>query len=385
MSPKDPDDAQTMKDFAKKHGLVTPLEAKATEEGLSDYLHETIIEMQGPLRAHGQSWYLYQNGTWREIEPDLFGALALDVIHPDQRSDRKAEQLVRFLARRLKSEPAPEYATCYKFDPVGRVLLNVANGVLCVSKTEKPKLLPHSPDYNFREQIETAYDYAAECPVFEDALQRAIPDPKDIDVFRKIAGYTLLPSKRFQVVLVMYGPTKTGESEIAQAVAYTLGRSLFTSASLRDLCDSSSQRLVTVEHKALNLAIELDTDEIEQSSIFKLMAEDASLSVRPLYQPKARELSTKCKFWFLTNHQPRFRGGTGAEERRMVFIEFSKVVEKVDPLIEQKLRVERAGILNFMITGLRELFDLNEMPQGGEHSRAAKLSSPESTILSGTL
>src|SRR5207302_3785727 len=130
---------------------------------------------------------------WREIEPDLFGALSLDVIHPDKRSDRKAEQLVRFLARRLKSEPAPDYATCSKFDPVGPVLLNVANGVLCVSKTEKPKLLPHSPDYNFREQIETAYDYAAECPVFEDALQRAIPDPKDIDVFRKMAGYTLLP------------------------------------------------------------------------------------------------------------------------------------------------------------------------------------------------
>src|SRR5258708_33348895 len=105
---EDPDGARTnsiiqgMKDFAKKHGLVTPLEAKATDEALCDYLHETIVEMQGPLRAHGQSWYLYQHGTWREIEPDLFGALSLDVIHPDKRSDRKAEQLVKFLARRLQ-------------------------------------------------------------------------------------------------------------------------------------------------------------------------------------------------------------------------------------------------------------------------------------------
>ncbi len=90
--------------FAKKHGLVAPLEKGSTEEALCEYLREKIAEFFGPIRAQGKNWLLYEDGIWRLIEPDVFGSLVLDVIHPDNRSSRRADSLEAFLARRLRAE-----------------------------------------------------------------------------------------------------------------------------------------------------------------------------------------------------------------------------------------------------------------------------------------
>src|SRR5260221_11727543 len=93
-----------MAHFAKAHGLVTPLEKAATEEALCEYLRQKIDELFGPVRCHGKEWLIYEDGIWRLIEPDLFGNLILDVMHPDIRSPNGAHNPEPFFGRRLRAE-----------------------------------------------------------------------------------------------------------------------------------------------------------------------------------------------------------------------------------------------------------------------------------------
>jgi P4 family phage/plasmid primase-like protien len=357
-----------MAQFAKLHGLVTPLEKAATEEALCEYLREKIGELFGPVRCHGKEWLIYDEGIWRIVEPDLFGNLILDVMHPDVRSAHRADNLEAFLGRRLRAEAPVEYHSCYKFGPAGSVLVNCANGVLSVSK-EKVEILAHAPEHNFRAKIVTAYQAEAECPVFEQAIQDAMPDGEDIALFRLFSGYLLYPSCRYNTCLVLYGESTTGKSRVAEAVSNVLGDELTCYLSLHEMCnDTHKHSLPELEHKLLNLSTEVDAAEIGSSDIFKsLISGEPRMVARKYGHPF--KMATQCKHWFLSNHPPYFKHATDAEMNRVRIIHFPARVKEVDVHFADKLRGETQGIFRFMIDGLRELLGKKVIPQGGSRSQ----------------
>jgi P4 family phage/plasmid primase-like protien len=353
--------------FAKKHGLIAPLEKASTEEALCEYAREKITEFFGPIRAQGKDWLLYEDGIWRLIEPDVFGSLLLDVIHPDNRSSRRADNLEAFLARRLRAETPIDYASCYKFGLNGTVLINCANGVLSVAK-EKVELLPHSPEHNFRTKILTAYNAGSSCPVFEAAVQAAMPDGLDIDLFRLMCGYLFYPSCRYNSCLILYGESTTGKSKIAEAVSNVIGDDLTCCLSLHEMCEPQGFALPELEHKLLNLSTEVDAAEIGSSDIFKSLISGEGRMVQRKYQ-KPFKMVPQCKHWFLSNHPPYFKHATDAEINRVRIIHFPTKVQEVDVHFADKLATETQGILLFMVDGLRELLGKKTIPAGGSRSQ----------------
>jgi P4 family phage/plasmid primase-like protien len=365
----DPDNIISgMDHFAKHHGLVTPLEKGASEEELVEYLRERIAEFFGPVRCHGKEWLIYDEGIWRMIDPELFGNLVLDVMHPSIRTAKRADNLESFLARRLRAEAQVEYSSCYKFKAAGTVLINCANGVLSIT-TKGVEVLPHGAEYNFRSKIATAYKADAECEVFETAIQSAMPDGKDIDLFRLMCGYLLYPACIFNSCLILYGESSTGKSRIAEAVSNVLGDELTCCLSLHEMCDGQGFALPELEHKLLNLSTEVDAAEIGSSDIFKsLISGEGRIVQRKFKQPF--KMITHCKHWFLSNHPPYFKHATDAEMNRVRIIHCPNRVEAIDVNFSDKLRTETQGIFRFMISGLRELLSKNLMPQGGRRSQS---------------
>jgi P4 family phage/plasmid primase-like protien len=356
-----------MAHFAKTHGLVTPLEKAATEEALCEYLREKISELFGPVRAQGKDWFIYEDGIWRLIEPDLFGNLVLDVMHPDTRSSRRADNLEAFLARRLRAEAPVEYHSCCKFSGAGTILINCANGVLSVSK-EKVEILAHAPEHNFRAKIPTAYNSDATCPVFEQAIQDAMPDGLDIALFRLMTGYMFYPSCRYNCCLVLYGESSTGKSKIGEAVANVLGDELTCCLSLHEMCDGKGYALPELEHKLFNLSTEVDAAEIGSSDVFKSLISGEPRIVERKYGHPFK-MASQCKHWFLSNHPPYFKHATDAEMSRVRIIHFPVRVKEVDVHFADKLQAETQGIFRFMIDGLRDLLGKKVIPQGGSRSQ----------------
>jgi putative DNA primase/helicase len=330
-------------------------------------LREKVVEFFGPIRAQGKDWLLYEDGIWRLIEPDKFGNLVLDVMHPDVRSSRRADNLEAFLGRRLRAEPPLDYSSCCKFAGPGTILVNCANGVLSVSK-EKVELLAHAPEYNFRGKIPTAYKSGAICPVFEQAIQDAMPDGEDLDLFRLMCGYLFYPSCRHNCCLILYGESATGKSKIAESVANVVGSDLTCCLSLHEMCKPEGYALPELEHKLLNLSTEVDAAEIGSSDIFKsLISGEARMVARKYGHPF--KLIPDCKHWFLSNHPPYFKHATDAEMSRVRIIHFPRRVREIDVHFSDKLAAETQGILVFMLDGLRELLGRTVIPQGGSRSQ----------------
>jgi putative DNA primase/helicase len=79
-----------------------------------------------------------------------------------------------------------------------------------------------------------------------------------------------------------------------------------------------------------------------------------------------------CKLWFLANNLPRFKHGTGAEVRRLRFLNFNRKPSKPDNSLKHRLEDEGNGIFNWMVQGLVELLQASQIPEGGSESISIK-------------
>jgi hypothetical protein len=220
-----------MEKFAADLGITGSLEKGASEEALAQFLREKLE----PIRCHKNQFLRYKDGVWVNTDASQLEASALAVIHPSERKASLATKVFTHMSMRLNGEEEPDYFSAYRFDPNRRVMLNCANGVLVVEPA-KVELLPHSEKHNFRAKLATAWDPDATAPIFEEALQRAIPDPEDLSLFRLMAGYLLYPTCSYQVCLILYGDTQTGKSKLAEAVAHVVGKDLTCNLSLHQMC-----------------------------------------------------------------------------------------------------------------------------------------------------
>jgi hypothetical protein len=220
-----------MEEFAADAGITGSLEKGASEEALAEFLRETLE----PIRCHKNQFLRYKDGVWQRLDGNQLLSAALAVIHPGERKITLATKVFSHMTATLNGEPEPEYYSAHKFDPNGRVLVNCANGVLAIEPA-RVELLPHSEKHNFRAKLATAWDPDATALIFEEALQRAIPDPEDLSLFRLMAGYLLYPNCSYQVCLILYGDTQTGKSKLAEAVAHVVGKDLTCNLSLHQMC-----------------------------------------------------------------------------------------------------------------------------------------------------
>jgi putative DNA primase/helicase len=252
----------------------------------------------------------------------------------------------------------------------GAVLVNALNGVLRVT-AGNITLEPHSRDYSFTQATAVNYEPEAGCTLFEKTLAQCLPDPEDRLLLQLFAGSILLPTSQHQVCLCSYGPSGTGKSTIAQAIAnvFEPGTDSVAYLNLSHICDQKGYYLPKLHRAVLNLGAELDAVELEDSAVWKLLISGESMVVRPIYgAPFA--MATTAKLWFLSNNLPRFKHGTDAELRRLRFLAFNQKPTNINLDLKEQLRVEAAGVLVWMIEGLCALLQRGGIPHGSATTRA---------------
>ena len=175
-----------------------------------------------PIKTVGNDWFAYDDGVWARTSSHRFRPVVLGVLGGTLQTARRTGEILRHIES-AKQIDAAELRGAHFYDGK-RVMINVANGVIEMQPDSDVKLLEHSPEYCFTRQAAAAYDDGAKCPRFLRLLTQALPDKEDRRLLRLFAGSLLLPSARFETALVCYGPSGTGKSTVADAIAGAIRR-----------------------------------------------------------------------------------------------------------------------------------------------------------------
>jgi phage/plasmid-associated DNA primase len=136
---------------------------------------------------------------------------------------------------------------------------------------------------------------------------------------------------------------------------------------MKEICNDQGYHVPNLRHSMLNVSTELDAVVLENSENFKRLISGEEIEARAIYGSPF-VMAVTCKFLFLTNNLPRFKYGTDAELRRLLFLKFNHVPETVDTTIKQRIPAERDGVLTILVDHLRTLLRDNTIPHGGAES-----------------
>ena len=346
--------------------IVEPADTGSIEATIAVAVEEELPQ----LICIGKQWYRYIDGCWREFTIDEYHPRIMELMPGKFKTAKLVANIVSHLQMRSQVPPGSVNGA-YSIAHDGAIYLNVENGILTVGPVGEPGLIPHDPGQHFTMSLAASYYPGVSAPLFMDVLGQCLPDREDQRLLQLFCGNTLLPDARFEAALVCIGGAGTGKSTLAEAVAGVLGQGVVMQNSLQQICSANGYHLPGLRDSLLNLGTELNATEMADSSVFKSLVSGEPIEAREIYG-RPGMMRTTCKLWFLANNLPRFKHGTAAEVRRLRFLNFSRKPGKPDNSLKQQLQHERNGIFNWMVQGLVELLQLNQLPEGGDESISIK-------------
>ncbi len=131
--------------------------------------------------------------------------------------------------------------------------------------------------------------------------------------------------------------------------------------SARKFSEGGTSRSDLMDFPGTRMLITSETDEttVLSEAFIKVATGGDTLKHRGLYQARERELRIGAKLWYATNHKPIIRGIDEAIWRRPCVIPFTVAIPEGQrfPKYESLLLEEGPGILNWMLVGLKKIYD----------------------------
>jgi putative DNA primase/helicase len=208
----------------------------------------------------------------------------------------------------------------------------------------------------------TAYDPAARSTLWEQFLERVIPDPDVRAFLQRAAGYSLTGTVGEHVIFLLLGGGANGKSTFVNTLRHVLGD--YATVARKDLFVVTKQGQHDSSRVALQGARFVSAAEIERGTRLaeaeiKELTGGERITARRLYG-QAYEIDPTWKLWLSANHRPHVYGTDEAMWRRIRLIEWPVTIPagERDPELPTKLAGEAPGILNWTLDGLRQWLDI---------------------------
>jgi len=209
------------------------------------------------------------------------------------------------------------------------------------------------------------YDPEAACPLFEQFLSEIFAADQELIAFvQRLAGYCLIGGNPEQYVAIWYGTGANGKTTLLEVLRAVLGdysatvdpevlmsaerggnNQLYALASLR------GARLVTASEtqEGRQLAESLIKTLTGGEPVMARMPYGAPFEFRPEFTPV-----------LATNHKPEVRDTSHGMWRRILLVPFNVEIADADqdPALPDKLQQELSGVLNWMLAGLTDYYEL---------------------------
>ena len=121
----------------------------------------------------------------------------------------------------------------------------------------------------------------------------------------------------------------------------------------------------------MNIGTEIEEQHLEDSNLFNQLSSGEHIDAALKYE-RSRTIKPTCKHIFIGNHPPRWKRGSDAQTRRIAMVHFPTDFsgEPKDGKLENEVKSEGSGILNWTVAGLLKAATLERMPLGSKTSRA---------------
>lgn len=246
--------------------------------------------------------------------------------------------------------------------------LNLLNGVLNIHTKE---FKSHPTDYYFDSMVNI--DYLPEnkdCPVFMEYLNNTFNGDKDtMGNIIRLGGYLLDTACRAERMFLFDGNGANGKSVLINTFSLFFSDDQITPLSLDKLASESFSKELLIKSR-VNFCAEqkksyLDSEEIKKIVTGDRIEIERKFKISLTFTPKTK-LIVAC------NGLPKFNDTTHAIYRRMLLIrfhnqyvsqlEYNKISNPAkrgtflkDPLLLEKIKLEKSAILNLFIEGLIDL------------------------------
>lgn len=321
------------------------------------------------IMSSRRPWYIWEGVRWA---PDETGEIerrakmtvralyreASQLPDEDARDDllkhaSKSEGAARIRAMLELAATEPEISTTADLLDNNTWLFNVENGTLDL---RTGKLRPHVRADLITQLAPVEYRSSARAPRWKQFLQEIFMDDAElIEYVQRAVGYTMTGETSEQCLFFCYGQGSNGKSTFFEVLRAMFGsyaqQADFRSFMVRigngprdDLARMRGARFVT--------ASEASHDQGFDTATIKQLTGGDTILARHLYE-RLFEFKPRHKLWLAANHKPMVREQTEAMWRRMRLLPFVATFngDRRDGQLEQKLRDELPGILNWAVEG----------------------------------
>lgn len=313
------------------------------------------------LRLHGSRLLFHDGRVWSDLS-DVEMRVALQYFCLDDLSVgasewvRNEKKLLGALRDGGAMSPLRE----------SRSVIGFGNGVYDFSDPSSPVYHPFSDRMDVLSLLPYDYDVSASCPLWQSFLAHALPSSQ-VELLRRYLGLAMadrgsMPYK-VESSLWLIGPGGAGKSTIMNVVRHVIGEGRVSSVSLGALLGGGAENrarfAAAIDGKVFNYCGEVQMEDMTRGAdTFKSLCSGEPQMMRRIGGNV--EVTREVPYLvFNMNHKPKNRVIDGALRRRLLFISFPTAVRECDrdPLLEDKLKGESSGILNWMLEGYRRFLE----------------------------
>lgn len=233
--------------------------------------------------------------------------------------------------------------------------LNVKNGVVDLKTCE---LISHHPSQRNTYCIDIEYDPGAESELWETMLTQWIGDDVALRQYlHRLWGYTITAETSEEILIYIYGPSRSGKGTMLNTIQAILGPTLAASTDMDTFIESKGSRnfaLATLVLSRFVQAQETKTDQRLNTALLKSASAADPRQVERKYHAPYVETPV-WKIWLASNFPPKAPPDDAAFwDSRMRVIPFrNSNLGNEDKTLKQRLlsKENKRGILAWLIRG----------------------------------
>ncbi len=276
----------------------------------------------------------------------------------------KSESADRLRAMLALARSEPEIvASSFAFDAHPN-LFNSTNGTLDLDRLE---LHAHRREDLLTVIAAAAYEPDAHSDLWDQVLERALPNPEARRYLQKLAGYALDGRKRLDVIGLLHGPTRSAKGTVQSAIARAFGEYAATAEldalaeRRRDDVGTARPELVRLRGVRIVSIYETGRRLRLDAALVKSIAGSDPITARALYSSPITFMPQFVAV-LASNYRPRLPDDDDAVWERVREIPFGVQIPEAerDPRVREQLSdpaISGTAVLAWAVDGLRLIRD----------------------------
>lgn len=346
-------------------------------------LAERFLEENPTLKYLNETYYIWSEGAYLEVRPSIVRGELTDLVKRE--FEAGYQEAVAFHASQQDPKKKPP-----RLEPVTVTVVNnvlqALNG-LCSLADEPPcwidggsgtdpanviafqnglldvvtgEFRGPTPTFFTFNAMPYTYDPNASTPAewlkFLDSIWG--DDPENISTLQEWFGYCLVHDNRYQKIMFMVGPTRSGKGTILRALECVVGAGNTASVSLAGLIDTFALQPFVGKRIAVIPDARLRSDQKGIAAIVERILSITGGDLLAIYRKFLPTLYQRLlvRFTICSNESPSLRDSSAAVVDRFIVMRFTRsFLGSEDTGLSDRIASEMPGLFMWALEGLRRL------------------------------